>query len=339
MNAPDTIHSSTVRGFLAGCQPNGVDPADILQQIDFSADILTDSELRFPTEKLGQLLTAISLSLQDETLGFLDRRTAIGGLEMSVHAMVTAKTLLEVVQRYTAYWSLLHSDVVSTIKVSGDEVHMITDFLGDKVVDKSRFITWTMFMILRVGAWMVKKPLLIDRMLFTFNAPEDLAEYNEMFPTHIYFNQDVNSLVFNKRFLDLPVLQTPENVPAFIKILPHLMTVSRVDDSFSGNIRRILQGAKNFDALSLKAIAEHFNTSQDTVRRRLNKEGSSYKEIKESVRRDMAIYHLHRKDTPIGEISYLLGFSEPSAFNRAFKNWTGLTPGDYRREAAQSLPG
>jgi len=333
LKAPDTIHSSTVRGFLEGCQANGVAPADILEQIGFSADILTDPELRFPAEKLGELITAISLTLQDETLGFMDRRTATGGLEMSIHAMISAKTLHDAVQRWIAYWGLLHSDSVSSLAVRGDEVHVITHFHGRKVSDKSRFITWTIFMLLRVGGWMIKKPLLLDRMLFTFDEPEDMAEYSEMFPTHVYFSQDVNSVVFNKRFLDFPVLQTPENVPAFIKILPHLMTVSRVDDSLSGNIRRLLQGAENIDALSLKAIAEHFNTSQDTVRRHLNKEGSSYTEIKESVRRDMAIYHLQRKDTPIGEISYLLGFSEPSAFNRAFKNWTGATPGDYRRAA------
>ncbi len=333
MKAPETIHSSTVCAFLAGCQHNGVDPADILKKIGFSADILTDTELRFPANKLGELILAISHTLQDETLGFMNRPTDTGGLEMSIHAMISAQTLLEVVQRYIAYWGLLHTDSVSSIEVLGDEVHVILNFFGDKAIDRSRFITWTLFMCVRVCSWMVKKPLLLDRMLFTFDEPEDLAEYHDMFSTQFYSNQKVNSLVFNKRFLDLPVLQTPENVPAFVKILPHLMTLSRVDDSLSGKIRRMLQSAENIDALPLKTIAEHLNTSQDTVRRHLNKEGSSYTEIKESVRRDLAIYHLQRKATPISEIAFLLGFSEPSAFNRAFKKWTGTTPGDCRRAA------
>jgi len=160
-------------------------------------------------------------------------------------------------------------------------------------------------------------------------------EHGKMRSPRPSFIRSINSVVFNNRFLDLPVLQTPENTPAFIKILPYFMTLSRVDDSLSGKIRRMLQSAENIDALSLKNFADLLNTSQDTVRRHLNKEGSSYTEIKESVRRDMAVYHLQRKDTSIGEIAYLLGFSEPSAFNRAFKNWTGATPGDYRRATVE----
>jgi AraC-like DNA-binding protein len=71
--------------------------------------------------------------------------------------------------------------------------------------------------------------------------------------------------------------------------------------------------------------------SPQTLRRRLKEENTSYQEIKDHLRRDQAIYYLSRNDYPINEIAHLIGFTEPSTFHRAFKKWTGLTPGAYRQ--------
>ena len=69
-----------------------------------------------------------------------------------------------------------------------------------------------------------------------------------------------------------------------------------------------------------------------TLRRHLREEGSSFQELKDHLRRDLAIYHLGRDELAIQDIAEQLGFSEPSAFHRAFKKWTGLTPGAYRAQ-------
>ena len=70
--------------------------------------------------------------------------------------------------------------------------------------------------------------------------------------------------------------------------------------------------------------------SQKKKMKTLKQEDITFAEIKENVRKDMAIYHLTKTETPIKNICYLVGFSEPSAFNRAFKKWTGYTPGEFR---------
>ena len=71
--------------------------------------------------------------------------------------------------------------------------------------------------------------------------------------------------------------------------------------------------------------------SPQTLRRHLREEGTSFQELKDHLRRDLAIYQLG-SDLPIQRIAERLGFSEPSAFHRAFKKWTGLTPGAYRAQ-------
>jgi AraC-like DNA-binding protein len=331
MQGPELLHISSINPLLDGCRRRGVDPAYILEEIGLPAELLADPESLFPVSKVGDLIAAIALNLEDETLGFMQRRTGIGGLEMSIHAVISSKYLNEALQRWLHYWRLLHDDNQCCMSVHGEEVRVVIGFCGDETLDRTSFITWITFVFVRIAGWLIDKPILLDRLSFTFDEPRDVDDYRAMFPTRHYYNDSENMLVFNKRFLDVPVLQTPESVPDFVKILPHLATVNRVDRSLTGQIRRMLQGNENIDALPLKVIASQLNKSQDTVRRHLKNEGSSYSEIKECVRRDTAVYHLERTATSISQIAYMLSFSEPSAFNRAFKKWTGVTPGDYRQ--------
>ena len=79
-------------------------------------------------------------------------------------------------------------------------------------------------------------------------------------------------------------------------------------------------------------MAEQLHVSPQTLRRHLREEDTSFQEIKDHLRRDLAIYHLGRDELTINALAEQLGFSEPSAFHRAFKKWTGLTPGAYRAQ-------
>jgi AraC-like DNA-binding protein len=102
-------------------------------------------------------------------------------------------------------------------------------------------------------------------------------------------------------------------------------------DRLSSQLRRLLSrdSARWPD---LEAVAAHMHISPQTLRRHLREEGTSFQELKDQLRRDIAIYHLGRADLSLQQIAEQLGFSEPSAFHRAFKKWTGLTPGAYRAQ-------
>jgi AraC-like DNA-binding protein len=83
--------------------------------------------------------------------------------------------------------------------------------------------------------------------------------------------------------------------------------------------------------MNLEEVADKLALSPPMLRRRLAAEGHSFQGLKDSVRRDAAIEELQRRDATLEQIAALLGFSEVSTFHRAFKKWTGLAPGDYRR--------
>ena len=332
MSTRQSIHISTVDSFLNGCRKQGVNPIVMLSKIGVSPEILDNPDGRFPTSGLGELLAAISQTLEDETLGFLERPTRPGGLQMWVHSCITARTLQEAIERWTLYWSLIHDDQLTVLSSDGDQVKITFTFREGDDAERSSFITWLMFLVLRLASWLIGKPLLLDRMHFNFPEPADPSDHMDMFPTRHYYNGGENSIAFNKRFLPMDIVRSATNVPDFVNNFPHLMLVQRVDLSLTAQVRRMLQAVENVDKLPLADVAKSLNRSEDTVRRHLKSEGSTFSEIKESVRRDLAMFHLESLGTPINQIAHILGFSEPSAFNRAFKRWTGQTPSCYRRQ-------
>src|SRR3546814_11296869 len=80
-------------------------------------------------------------------------------------------------------------------------------------------------------------------------------------------------------------------------------------------------------------LAADFRIRVSTRRGRLEEEGQSIRAIKDALRRDLAIRQLTRTPHTVGEIAQALGFAEPSAFHRAFRQWTGVSPGDYRQRS------
>ena len=80
-------------------------------------------------------------------------------------------------------------------------------------------------------------------------------------------------------------------------------------------------------------IAELLHVSMRSLQRRLNNENTNFKELLEGTRHELALQYIREPHRTIGEITYLLGFSEPSNFSRAFRRWTGMSPAEYRESA------
>ena len=340
MESRDSINSAAVKTLLGGYARRGFDPVELLERLGESRSLLEDTDARFPIEKVRELIVTVARELEDEALGFLQQPIRLGGLAMSVHATINCETLRDAMSRWNLFWRLAHDFEFCAVTTSGEEAKVSGQFPAGDGLDRSMFIAWTVLFVLRWGGWLIGKPLVPNRLHLPFAPPIDLSDYDAIFPCRHYFNQRETAAFFDKRFIDLPVVQSPRSVPEFLKNIPDILTIERSDESLTGQIKRMLQSTDgSVDALPLKAVAEVLHVDPRTIRRRLKREGSSYAEIKESVRRDLAIYHLRRPETQIGEIAEIVGFSDPSAFNRAFRKWTGQTPGEYRSQVLEDADG
>lgn len=172
---------------------------------------------------------------------------------------------------------------------------------------------------------------------FPHTAPLDISEHQRLFGCKLQFGWERSELVFARDLLDAPLVKADPTLQAILEA----QVVSVIEKLPKGEattdaVRRHLAGELGKGQPTLEQIAPRLHMSPRTLHRRLDDEGTSFRKILSEVRRELASRHLMERRLAIGEIAFLLGFSEPSAFHRAFKRWTGHAPLIYRKLA---LPG
>ena len=137
---------------------------------------------------------------------------------------------------------------------------------------------------------------------------------------------------FPVKFLNEKLIQNETTLRKFLKHSPaDLLARPDEGNSLVAQIRAIIGDDLSQELPNFEFVADALHTSAQTLRRRLKEEGLTYQELKDQMRRDTALYFLGRGDLSIQDVSEKLGFSESSTFHRAFKKWTGITPGAYRQ--------
>jgi AraC-like DNA-binding protein len=139
------------------------------------------------------------------------------------------------------------------------------------------------------------------------------------------------ALDWPRRVLAAPVTRRRDEIPGFLRRAPGGMTAPGQPATIEAQLRLMLAASDPFASLREDEAAGLLGLSRQTLARRLSALGTSYQAIRDALRRDRACALLARGDASLGQIAEITGYSEPSAFQRAFKQWTGLPPGDYRR--------
>jgi AraC-like DNA-binding protein len=171
----------------------------------------------------------------------------------------------------------------------------------------------------------------IKEVRISHEIPGESIEYIRIFSCPVLFNQPSTALVFNSRDLAVPIVA--ENTKLFpISGNSERNPYKSIDGmkDYSKKVSILLFEQLKKGAPCIKQIAKELGMSVRCLQMKLNKEGETFSQIVRNVRKDLAKTYLVDRDYTIDEITYLLGFSDPSVFHRAFKNWTGVTPGEFR---------
>ena len=169
---------------------------------------------------------------------------------------------------------------------------------------------------------------------FEHPTPECPKEHERAFNAPVYFSQPTNAIVFKREALDAPMPgHDLRLLGILLSCLEQLGSGSIVEPTITDRVRGLLRSKLADGYQTLDEIADELQLPVWTVQRRLSEDGMTYKDLVEATRRDLAFMYLRQAHIPISEIAFQLGYSELSAFSRAFHRWTGAAPMAWRRQS------
>ncbi|OZG72220.1 AraC family transcriptional regulator [Hahella sp. CCB-MM4] len=331
-----TVSSHFVEAAISGAIKQGVEPAVILSKAGIPTEVLRNPKARVSAAQYTKLIQTIWATMQDEFMGFTSLRSKPGTFATMGYLVIHCTTLESVLLRGNAFYSLFEKPLGMELKKYDDQAAMVITSESD-LHDPYHFLQESWLVIWhRFSCWLTGQRIILDGAYFNYPEPAHSADYHHLFNCPLHFDQQETRLVFNRKYLHLPVIQDELALKEFLKSSPADL-LAKPDDShtYTARIRAILGKDLSQPLPDFEYVASQVNVSPQTLRRRLKDENTSYQEIKDHMRRDTAIYYLGRHDFSINEIAFKVGFTEPSTFHRAFKKWTGLTPGEYRESSAR----
>jgi AraC-like DNA-binding protein len=183
-----------------------------------------------------------------------------------------------------------------------------------------------------------RKKMPISAVWFSHNDDQNLAALESFFGAPVKYSQHCNKLIFERAFLQERLYTSNSLLHDTLDnaLKTYFLPTDELSEFVDRVSREIIRCASDVE-ISTERIAERLAISPRTLRRRLSEEGYSFQGAKNLAREKRAKYYLSHTSMPISEITFELGYSELSAFSRAFRSWVGVTPQDYRRRSRELL--
>ena len=322
--------SAFVRGVVAAYARYGRDPADALNRGQVAPDLVNSPDGRVTAAQFETLAGHAMRELDDEALGWFSRRLPYGTYGMLCRASITAPTLEVALKRWCRHHRLLTDDVLLDLTVS-DETAIISIREPRDLGGFREFCLVTLLRyVLGFSCWAVDSAIALRAAEFPYAKPEHVSVYPTIFCKTIRFGADRAQIVFDKHYLSLPLTRSAADLDNMLKgalkltVLPY-----RRDRLLVERVRRVLRHARG-RIPGADDVARELALSTRTMHRRLREEATSLRDLKEEAKLELARHELMRGRTPIKRIAELAGFRNEKSFSRAFRNWTGASPREFR---------
>ena len=321
-----------VRGILSEVRSRGLDPDELLRATGIDPQRVTDIRETVAPEQ-GDLLVRNAVELTgDPALGLAVGANAPESmLQVFGHLILSYSTMREAFAAVRRYSALVFEGPTWDLLEQGERAMLVFQ-PALQLGDSTRFLVEsTLVFTARVGYHFISTGERVTEVHVQHAAPSYESRYLEVFGCPVLFKQAKNALVFPRRLLDMPQLHADSTVRAVLRDTAERLLQERSQQSAAERVRTLLRWESNLATVDIDRIARHLGMSARALRRRLGAEGAPLSTLIDEARCAVACRELRRPGSTIKETAELLGFSEPSAFHRAFKRWTGRTPAEYGR--------
>jgi AraC-like DNA-binding protein len=322
MGLPDAIRSA------------GADPEQFMRQAGLDNSVLLKTDGFLPCSAYARALEEAAHLTSDDCFGlhFGERANPkkIGPL---AYAVLNSPTIAEAFETAGRYLHVHNEAAQVVFSVEGKLAYLRYTLVNLDLEGPRQFNEYSMAVVLNTLRIMAGSHWSPREVHFAHKAPEQTAEHARIFKAPVVFDCATNALVMEGEFCAQPV---PAADPNLFKILRHyledVLSHAPREDEFLASIRKTIAELMKDGGPDIGRVAKRLALSPRTLQRRLKDVGLEFKALVDDTRRRFAVEYLKDSENTLTEIAFLLGYSEVSAFSRAFKRWTGATALDYRRK-------
>jgi len=332
MGSDLTVSVSTIIDVYHTLLEQGIDQQLLINKSGISLEDIDNPDGRVSISKLNTLWDIAIAFTKNPAIGLI-----VGGkVDPSRFSVVTqasfqCETILQGLQKYVRFFSIVNQGVTMSLREEGDLGILEFQYASSEfycVPEMERMISAAMARC----HYLVGDKIKVKHFCFEHAQPEYIKEYETVFDAPLLFEQEKTAIVFDRSLLATKINKGNPYLLNVLtsyaeKLLQKIQSKSDVKDKVRFLIRNHLADDIELD---VQMAAKELNMSRHTLYRKLKKEEVSFQSLVEGVRQEEALRHLQENRVSVSEVAFLLGFSELSAFSRAFKRWTGESPAQYR---------
>ena len=310
----------------------GVDRDRVIREAGLHKVDLDDLDGRIPAITIERFWRSLMKHDPDPALG-LRLGSSILVREMGVvgYAMAYSRTLGDALRRLGRYCNILNQGLRCTLSEEG--LRATLEFQSELAFDDLRHpVDIRLAAVLNVAREITGTKIMPVEVHFSYPRPDDTSHHAHYFGCPLSFGCDETALVFSRDDMKRKAGGADEELCRYLDRLAEEMIASLTQDaSFANKVHHVIRTELSGGLPTLEHTAGILGMSVRVLQRRLSDEGTTFATVLRDLRREVAMGLIRRREIAACEIAYLLGYSEASTFQRAFRRWTGTSPREYRR--------
>jgi AraC-like DNA-binding protein len=325
-----------VKGIAEMLAAEGLDVAGLFAAAGIANSALEGPAARLPTEKLSHLWELAVERSRNPAIALAQHQVARpAAFDVVGYTMMSCADLRGAFERLIRYLLILSDALTMTMTEEGESYRI--DFVlfgGDRPIPRQR-IEFIFVTVVSFCRWITRSDVSPRSVELAYPGPADLAPYRTAFRCPVFFDAPRNSLLFASADMNLALptfnpqlAELHERFAGeYLRHFDHAQTSFRVREAI---VRRLPDGEPRRDE-----VAVELRMSERTLQRRLEEEKTSFVQLLDDTRRELADQYLGRLHLSLAQAAYLLGFADQSSFFRACRRWFKVSPGQYRNQLLQ----
>lgn len=318
-------------------QRQGMDAAKMLMDAQVSPRFLAGEPVAISPEQVRVVTCEVLARTGDLSFGTSPAPVPPETLQVLMFSLATSETTGAAFARWAAFRDAMPLVPSMTAVRSGDFATVALE-ASTLTLPDATFTVWALALVVRIWSWLTMRSIRVERILLPQARPDGRADHSNVFKAPIEFGNDSAAIILDAKLLDVPILRTEEEITSLLERPEQIwFDVHGYHQQLPNRVERIIGSSIGQGIPTVSDIASALNMAPSALQRSLRSEfGTSIRQIRDSTLHAEAIRSLAGGAESLNDLSLRLGFSELSAFTRAFRRWTGATPAQYR-DGARSV--